>query len=107
MHINSAEIMMTTKRLCVVTMVGGFDLIGDLCEDTGLIERPFTIHRQGSNLALSDMMKNGVFSGDYIRLNMDNVIWTGTPSEAIAKAYKATRSGLVLQGTMPPAAVNQ
>jgi hypothetical protein len=89
------------KRLCVV-MMNGFELIGDLC-DSGRLERPFLLQRQGVNLALVDMMKIGVLSGDSIMLNMEAHLWIGEPSEAIAKIYRAQRSGLILDN----AAVNQ
>ena len=103
--------MNAQKRLCIVTMVGGVDLIGELIvsrsvEDTSRLERPFMLQRQqpSGNLVLIDMMKTGVFSGDSIELNMISVLWIAAPSDAIAKAYKATRSGLLLDANM---AVNQ
>ena len=90
------------KRLCVVTMVGGTDLIGELvfCQGGAMLERPFLLQRQGQNLGLFDMMKNGVFSGQSIELNMISCLWVAEPSEAIAKAYKAQRSGILLHGHM-------
>jgi hypothetical protein len=91
------------KRLCIVTMIGGHDLIGDLIfssnvVDTSRLERPAMLQRRpDGSLNLFDMMKNGIFSGNSIELNMISVLWIADPSEAIAKAYRAMRSGLVLQ----------
>lgn len=97
---------MNKKRLCIV-MMSGFELIGDLSVspsgDSGLLEYPFLLQRQGQNLGLLDMMKIGVLSGKSIELNMRAHLWIGEPSAAIAKVYMAQRSGLILEGM----AVNQ
>ena len=98
---------MKIKRLCVVTMIGPFDLIGDLGEideHTGLatLERPCMIHpQQGSNMILRDMTRGStVIQGRVIEINMRSVLWISEPTQGLCSAYQAHRSGI-----LAPAAV--
>lgn len=105
---------MKTKRLCVVTMIGGFDLIGDLVTNEGddqtmlKLERPYTVRvepMQGQpvKVILRDMVQGiTVIQGDSIVLNMRSVLWIAEPTKDLSSAYQAQRSGLL----MPEQAIN-
>jgi hypothetical protein len=95
---------MKPKRLCVVTMIGPVDLIGDLIESYqgrfAKLERPCMIQvRPPNNLVLVDMIKgNGVITGASLEINMRNVLWIGEPTQGIRSAYQANRAGLIAPG---------
>jgi hypothetical protein len=102
--------MPAMKKLRVVTMIGGLDLIGELLPDgsgnLAMLEHPCLIQRQSAtNLTLLDLLKTGVLDGTYIELNLGAVLWTGAPTKQLKDAYQSHRVGLLLPG--PQATLRQ
>lgn len=103
-----------TKRLCVIAMIGGIDLIGELDVDMGgdvaRLYRPSRVRMPNPNqVQLIDMLRNSpCLTGIFIELNMLSVLWIAEPNHTLSSAYQAARSGLMPAGsTVMPAAVNQ
>lgn len=94
------------KQICVITMIGPFDIIGELKSEVGSDEaklfHPCMLHpQQDGKVALRDMTRgNAIVTGDHILLNMRCVLWVSEPSSALHSAYQAQRAGLVVAGKM-------
>jgi hypothetical protein len=92
------------KRLCVLTMIGGIDVIGEL--DTGTpatrFYRPCLVKLQPpSNLQLVDLLRGPFMAGEFLEVNMAAVLWISEPSRQISSAYQSMRAGLLLPGAQP------
>jgi hypothetical protein len=96
---------MKIRRLCIVTMIGGVDLVGDLVtaesdEQTAnfmKLEHPCSLQRQGSQVILGSMTRQSpVISGNSIVINMRSVLWISEPNQAVSSAWQAQRAGLIV-----------
>jgi hypothetical protein len=105
------------KRICVVTLSNGTDVIGEL--DTGHGEewatlwRPCVMRFQPAsnaqpNVQIIDLLRGGspFLTGDHVDLNMRNVLWLGKPTKEIAAAYIRIKSGVIIP-TGEPMGINQ
>lgn len=92
------------RRLCIVTMINGLDLIGDLVgELTGdgdwiEIEHPCTLQIQPpNNLIINNLLRNSpILTGNSLMLNKRAIMWIAEPKSAILSPYQAQRAGLVI-----------
>ena len=88
------------KRLRIVEMPG-VSLVGTLCEtmdggNTARLEHPCILVRTSeTNINLVNMLKNGIYDGTFIEINMKAITWTGMPSKQISSAYQAQCVGLI------------
>ena len=98
---------MSFERLRVVTMVGPFDLIGELGDSNGDIaelRHPCQLRPQPQNgMTLRPMARdNPILTGDSLLINLRSVLWVGEPTNALRSAYQASRARLlVANGTQP------
>ena len=104
------------KQLCIVTMIGPFDLIGDLVteglgglgEPHATLEHPCMLHpMQDGKVNIRNMTRgSGIIQGDSIVLNMRSVLWISEPSSSLRSAYQAQRAGIVVTGKMAKNSIN-
>jgi hypothetical protein len=101
-----------TKKLCLVTLSNGTDVIGEL--DTGHGEewatlwRPCVVRLQGPNqLQLVDLLRGPFMSGEHIDLNMRQVTWIGKPPKELTAAYIRIKSGVIMPNVDFPVGANQ
>lgn len=97
------------RRLCILTMINGTDVMGDLIGDPytqkwATIEHPCLLQlRPPNNVVLNDLLKNSpALSGTSIMINMNNVQWIVEPSSQLLSHYQATRAGLIIDGSTAP-----
>jgi hypothetical protein len=101
-----------TKRLCIVTISNGTDVIGELetvaGDDWATLWRPCVVRLQGPNqLQLVDLLRGPFMSGEHIELNMRQVAWIGKPPKDLAAAYTRMKSGVILPMMGETVGVNQ
>jgi hypothetical protein len=100
-----------SKRLVVLSMIGGVDLIGELLEiPVARLERPCVIQRQANkpaNITLFDILKGGIVAGDSIEVNLQAVLWLAEPSLQVANAYRSLRSMIIIPGAGEPKTLTQ
>lgn len=93
---------METKRLCILSMSNGSEVMGDLVAtdepDWARLERPCVLQMQApNNLVLRDMLRgNQALSGDSVMVNLRAVMWIVEPSRELLSAYQAQRAGLLV-----------
>jgi hypothetical protein len=101
-----------TKKLCLVTLSNGTDVIGLLetvaGDDWATLWRPCVVRLQGSNqVQLVDLLRGPFMSGEHIELNMRQVAWIGIPPKELAAAYNRIKSGVILPMMGEPVGMNQ
>ena len=91
-----------TKKLCLITLIGGTDIIGEL-EHMGTDEwttlwRPCVVQFTApNNVQIRELLRNTPFlTGEYVELNMRAVQWIGQPEKALAAAYHRIKSGVII-----------
>src|SRR4029077_1744660 len=107
----TVEVRTMTKKICIITMIGGTDIIGELEAgdgDTAALWRPCLLRfNPPNNMQLVELLRGSpFFTGEYLELNMRAVQWVGQPAKEVAAAYRNIKSGLVLP-LAQPAARNQ
>jgi hypothetical protein len=92
--------MSVTHKPCIVTMIGGIDVLGELPEQwpsSGFVafKSPvrFGINREMQKFEIVPMP---VMNGDHIVINMAAVLWVIDPPKALVDAYRLRRAGLTL-----------
>jgi hypothetical protein len=101
-----------TKKLCLVTLSNGTDVIGELesiAEDEwATLWRPCVVRLQGANqIQLVDLLRGPFMTGEHIDLNMRQVAWIGKPPKELMAAYLRIKSGVILPMMGEPVGVNQ
>lgn len=93
-----------SKRLCVITMIGPIDILGDLvgeltdASDWVEVEHPCTLQMQPpNNLVINNMLRNSpVITGKSIMLNKRAIMWISEPKQQLLSPYQAQRSGILI-----------
>lgn len=104
--------MAESYRLCIVTMIGAIDLVGELRdfgEDFRKLSHPYLLRMQSqTQCQLVPMLKgSNIYSGISIMLRVSSILWIAEPSQLVVEAYSAARSGIVKATSLRDRAVNQ
>jgi hypothetical protein len=105
-----------SKKICIVTMVNGNDIIGELdtigkdcVSDFAALWRPCIVRftpptpQSPASIQLHELLRGSPFlAGEYVELNLRAVQWIGKAPKELAAAYLRVRSGLIVP---PPADV--
>lgn len=93
---------MTSKRLCLITLIGGTDIIGDLeypiDSDTATLWRPCRVQfHPPNNIELLELLRNSPFmTGEHLELHLRAVQWIGQPAKELAAAYMRIKTGVII-----------
>jgi len=100
------KISMTESRICVLTMIGGIDVIGELIgpepESLSAELRHPTVLRidpQGQMTMNPVLKSTNILAGESVQLNMAAVMWISEPSPMLLGAYKQQLSPIILPKT--------
>lgn len=92
-----------TRRFCIVTMIGGVDIIGDLIgelsgdSDWIEIEHPCGFQIRPPNITVNNMMRNSpILAGNSIMLNKRTIMWISEPNSKLLSVYQSERSGILI-----------
>jgi hypothetical protein len=90
---------MNTKRICVLTMIGGVDVIGELTEPPygqSRLAHPCLMQRNGSTVGITPILgATNILSGESVDINMATVMWIAEPSAVLLAAWESNRSGII------------
>jgi hypothetical protein len=89
----------STKRVCVLTMIGGVDVIGELAKPPygqATLTHPCLMQRNGATVGITPILgATNILSGDSVDINMATVMWVSEPSSVLLAAWESNRSGII------------